>query len=468
MFGDVLAAAREATGPTDLGPEAQAVEAIEGDDSGAALEAGGQAADQAGRLMLKALEDGDGLEQLMAAHQAVAAHHGNNYLPLLEQFYRSHRPTLFTLVDSLQMEATSEERSVLDAVEFIKASRDRRGDWIEEVTTVKRDGQDLVVKVDVDSFASDLWRKALRDKRKPGMLARRHLEVCVFSALAAELRSGDIAVAGSDSYANLHAQLMGWDECQALVPQFCEQAGIPSDADKLVAFFKDKLAKAAKETDAGYPANTDLRLEGGKLVLARRKGQDRRPSAIALEQAIHQRLPERSLLDILARTAHLTGWHRHFGPASGSDPKIRDAMGRYVVTAYTYGGNLTAAEVARSMKGVSAHEIYTAGNKHCPPDKIHKASAEVINRFAELDVAGIWGDGHVVPADGSQIETWDNNLLAETSVRYGGFGGIAFRPAPARRTRWSRSLSECRAWLCWSASRVILRGIRHWLGGDPV
>jgi hypothetical protein len=36
----------------------------------------------------------------------------------------------------------------------------------------------------------------------------------VFPYLAAELRSGYIAVAGSDSYANLHALPMTWDECQ--------------------------------------------------------------------------------------------------------------------------------------------------------------------------------------------------------------------------------------------------------------
>ncbi|MEU7834923.1 MULTISPECIES: hypothetical protein [unclassified Nonomuraea] len=39
--------------------------------------------------------------------------------------------------------------------------------------------------------------------------------------------------------------------------------------------------------------------------------------------AVLDRLPERPLLDILARTAHLTGWHHRFGPASGSDPKIK-------------------------------------------------------------------------------------------------------------------------------------------------
>ncbi|MFI6317161.1 Tn3 family transposase [Nonomuraea sp. NPDC050556] len=32
-----------------------------------------------------------------------------------------------------------------------------------------------------------------------------------------------------------------------------------------------------------------------------------------------------------------------------------------------------------------------------------------------------------VVADGSQVETWENNLLAESHIRYGGYGGLAHR-----------------------------------------
>ena len=450
VFGEVLAAAREASEPGSL----EGIDGAAGDeDGGRAVDvsaigppdgvaddkaedpavdagpdgAGEEVAVRIGQAVLKALESGGGLEQLMAAHQAVAAFHGNNYLPLLEAFYRSHRAVLFTLVDAIELEATSAERGVLDALEFIRAVRHRRGEWIEETCVVDRGNEQVRVSIDINAFASEMWKRTLRDKRRPGMLARRHLEVCVFSHLAAELRSGDLAVAGSDSYANLHAQMMTWEECEAEVAGFCEQAGIPADAKTLVAFCKEKLTETAAAVDAGYPANTDLRLEGGKPVLARRKGADRRPSAIILEGAILERLPDRSLLDILARSAHLTGWHRHFGPASGSDPKIRDTLGRYVVTAFAYGGNLGPTEVARHMRGVSAHEIYTAGNKHADAGRIHKASADVINAFAKLDVARMWGDGRAAAVDGSQIETWENNLLAESSIRYGGFGGIAFR-----------------------------------------
>jgi hypothetical protein len=385
-------------------------------------------AERAGRLMLKSLDDAGGIDELTTAHEAVSAYHGNNYLPLLERFYRSHRRALFTLVDTITLEAASADTSVLEAVEFIRAARDRRGDWIPEQVTIEQDGQPVTVTIDVDAFAGEQWRRVLRDKKRPGMLARRHLEVCVFSALAAELRSGDIAVAGADSYASLNAKLMSWEECAPLVPDFCAQASIPAEAAALAEHYRQELAGAAAGVDAGYPANTDLVLDGDKPVLKRRKGADRRPSAIALEAAIHQRLPERSLLDTLTRAAYLTGWPRHLGPASGSDPKIRDTLGRYVITAYAYGTNLGPAEVARHLRGsVSAHEIYTTGNKHSDPGKVYRASTDVINEFARLDVAGIWGDGQVVAVDGSQVDTWENNLLAESHIRYGGYGGIAMR-----------------------------------------
>lgn len=44
------------------------------------------------------------------------------------------------------------------------------------------------------------------------------------------------------------------------------------------------------------------------------------------------------------------------------------------------------------------------------------ANTDVINAFARLDVAKLREDGHAVAADGSQINTWENNLLAETSI----------------------------------------------------
>ena len=52
------------------------------------------------------------------------------------------------------------------------------------------------------AFASANWRAAITDRRHPGMVARRHFEAMVFTYLAEELRTGDIAVAGAGEYAD--------------------------------------------------------------------------------------------------------------------------------------------------------------------------------------------------------------------------------------------------------------------------
>ncbi|KOV60788.1 hypothetical protein ADL01_32745 [Streptomyces sp. NRRL WC-3618] len=74
-------------------------------------------------MVLAALPVGGGIAALSASHEAVAAHHGNNYLPLCERYQKSHRAVLFALVDAIRLEATSAERSVLDARGGVRAQQ---------------------------------------------------------------------------------------------------------------------------------------------------------------------------------------------------------------------------------------------------------------------------------------------------------------------------------------------------------
>jgi hypothetical protein len=408
-FGEVLAGAREALG---VSPDEEATGVLDVSDEICA---------RAGRLVLGALAEAGGVAALSAAHEAVSVHLGNNYLPLVERFYRSSRSGLFDLLNVLVLEPTSTDRGVLDAVRFLRGQRAKTGEFI----AGRVDGRDVDL-----GFASQEWRKLIVDRRRPGKLVRRHFEACVFSYLAAELRSGDIAVVGSESYANFAAQLLSDAECASLIDAYCAEAGLPAGAAAATGLLREQLETVAAAVDAGYPGNADLVIDEGQPVLKRRRGKERRASALALESELLQRLPERGVLDILTRTAYSIGWHRHFGPASGSDPKIRDALGRYVLLTFCQGANLGPAQVARHMRAtVSVHELSLA-NKHADAKKIHAASADVINAFTRLDMTRLWGDGSRVGADGTQIDTWSDNILAETSIRYGTGVGAGFLRTP--------------------------------------
>jgi hypothetical protein len=49
--------------------------------------------------------------------EAVSAHHANNYMPLVAKHRRRDRATMFAFTSVVELEATSADRSVLDAVD---------------------------------------------------------------------------------------------------------------------------------------------------------------------------------------------------------------------------------------------------------------------------------------------------------------------------------------------------------------
>ncbi|MFD3920181.1 Tn3 family transposase [Streptomyces sp. NPDC058595] len=385
---------------------------------------------QCGQAVLERLEKAGGLAKLSEDHELVSAHHGDNFAPLLWRHFKSHRKVLLDLTEVLTLVSTSADSTVLEAVEFCQAMRNRSAKWVPLTYTVTAQDGTRATKTVSAEFASQMWQRILFGKDQPERINRRHFEVCTLSYLVQELRTGDVAVIGSESFANLHDQLLSWEECEPLVAEYCEQAGLPSTASAFTAALKQQLTAVAAKVDAGYPDNADLTIDqgAGRIVLKPRQGKARRQSALDLEAEILKRLPEWSLLDVLARTAYWIQWWRHFGPASGSDPKIRDKLARYVLTVFTYGTNAGPAQVARHMRQrVSVHELSLAGNQHITSDKLNRASADVIDMFIQLDLAHVWGDVSKAGIDGSQYETWENNLLAESHIRYGGFGGLSMR-----------------------------------------
>ncbi len=373
-----------------------------------------------GMAMFQPIIDAGGISQLQADHVDISAHHNNNYMPLLSAKFRSHRSAMFDIVELLDLESTSNDTAVLDAVEFIGTLRHRRSDFVEDT----HNGSVLDI-----SFCNRNWAATIRRPDEPGRFDRRHIEVCVFAYLARELRSGDIAVNGAASYANLFDQLLTEAEVETLIPSYCAEVGLPSTATEFCNHMRDQLSAMAAQVDDQFPFNSDLTFnEHGRPSLKRHGPKHHPETATALADAIETKTKEVSLLDIITRTAHRTGFHHHFGPLSGSDPKITDSLGRYSIIAFTYGTNMGPHQMSRHIKGVvSPKEISIPATRHITATKLNKASAAVMDAYMQLDIVGYWGDGPAVGADGTQIDTWDDNLLAETSVRYGGYGGIAYR-----------------------------------------
>jgi hypothetical protein len=235
---------------------------------------------EAGRQIRASLAVHGGVGPLLDDCVAIAAYGGANYLPLLWKFYRSHRSTLFRLLRVLQFEATSQDQSLVQALHVLLDNEHRRGETLE-------------ANIDL-SFANERWQRTVTVRRETSVvLNRRHLEVCVFSYLAAELKSGDVCIKGSDAYADYRDQLLPWEASAPQVAAYCRELGFADTASGFVEDLRTWLTETAEAVDAGYPENGQVVLnEAGEPVLKRGPPHVPPPSAQALEAAVLQRLPD--------------------------------------------------------------------------------------------------------------------------------------------------------------------------------
>src|SRR5258708_32673350 len=109
----------------------------------------------------------------------------------------------------------------------------------------------------------------------------------------------------------------------------CRTGRPPATAEGLVLHLRTWLTEIAAEVDRTRPGNQELMInEKGEPSLKKLKAKAQPAGLLQLEEALHEKIPERHLLHVVARMERLPGFGRHLGPLSGNDPKMKDARPR--------------------------------------------------------------------------------------------------------------------------------------------
>jgi hypothetical protein len=102
---------------------------------------------------------------------------------------------------------------------------------------------------------------------------------------------------------------------------------------------------------------------------------------------------------------------------------------------------LESTWVARPGDGAPSPELGDRPRAviHQPPPRqrrsVDAAIKELINAYHRCDLPKVWGNGSSAAADGTKYDLAENSLLAEYSIRYGGYGGIAYHNVADLRGR---------------------------------
>jgi hypothetical protein len=302
---------------------------------------------------------GDQTEQILAQCQAHTAYSDNNYFSLLWRFYQSHRQALFAFLEEVDLASTSQDTTVKQAVDFLYVHRKSKRDWL-----------DLDPEQPLNlAWVSDKWWKLVtgstRRNSVPTQLDRRHFEVCVFSQIMAELKSGDLCIEGSDKFADYRDQLISWAEYEQGVDSYGTQIKKPVDPHAFVDHLRANLERVATETDACFPDNESVRIENGEPILKQVEKRKEPEALKRLEQAIAERIEPVNILDVLVDTERWIGWTQSFGPVSGHQAKIEQTQARYVAAAFCYGCNLGPSQTAGSLESVDRRQIAWVNQRPC-------------------------------------------------------------------------------------------------------
>jgi len=345
-----------------------------------------------------------------------------NYFRFLWPLFKGYRAAFFRILTELQFVSTSSDKSLERAISFVLTHRNSKAAKI----PLESDHD----KLDLSWIPDTWWHLVTGQKRRkpfPENVDRRQFEACLFSQITLELKNADLCVEESDKFSDFRDQYISWEEFREKLPRYSETRGIPVETGAFVDYVRGILKDEAGKLDQSYPENEEFRIgENGEPTLKRLKAKPQPDHYATLAEMIAERMPQRNVLDVLVDTQKLLNWDRFFGPVSGLQAKIKDPASAYIISTFCYGCNLGPTQTARSLPLLDRKQIAWINQRHITEENLQKAIEAVVNAYNKFTLPTYWGDTSSVSADGTKWDLYENNLLSEYHIRYGGYGGIGY------------------------------------------
>ena len=363
------------------------------------------------------------VDELLSECEQHLAYAGRNHLPFLLQPYKMVRAQLLNCIDIASPKASSEDLVVERLMEALSKLRDNRAD------TVPLDMLGLSEDTDL-RWMSAQWRKLVlvkpAGKGRAESVRRRYFELAVMHAVKDDLKSGDLFIKFGERYDDYREQLVDDETFERELGDYGQVTGIETEPGAFVSKLKSSMALRAMEIDAGFPENAHAEIVDGRLILRKPPRSDLVEAAARIDGMITERMDAASIVDVMIDTERWLDLHKLFRPLAGTDSRLEDLRMRVITTLFCYGCNLGPVQTAKSIKGLSRRQISWLNLKYVSEDLLDKAIVKVINAYNKFELPGYWGTGKHASADGTKWNLYEQNLLSEHHIRYGGYGGIGY------------------------------------------
>lgn len=257
---------------------------------------------------------------------------------------------------------------------------------------------------------------------------RINYEMEVLQALRDKIRCKEIWIDGASRYCNPDEDLPGdFDEKR---DEYCQLLKQPLSADHFIIKAQKLLQESLGMFNKGLLKNSKVKIilrkqkDKGWISVSPLKPQADPKNIAQLKSEILQQWPMTGLLDILKEVDMLVDFTSIFKSAATREILDKETLQRRLLLClFGIGTNTGLKRISSGNPGTSYEDLRYVHRRFIQKDYLRQTITKIANEIFSVRDTAIWGDVTVACAsDSKKFGAWDQNLMTEWHVRYGGRG----------------------------------------------
>jgi TnpA family transposase len=272
-----------------------------------------------------------------------------------------------------------------------------------------------------------LEKNDIEDKQE--RVNRINYEIAVLKALREGLRCKEIWVNGANRYCNPDEDLPA--DFEQKRDEHYSALNKPKEAAEFISKLQQEMRNALCMFNNGLPKNTKVKIlakKGGYISLSPLDEQPPPPNLESIKKQVLEKWKTIELLDFLKETNFRTNFTSVFASTASREHLDADQLTkRLLLCIFAYGTNTGLKRISASNPEITYEELRHIRRRYLTKTNVRAAIAEVINAILREREEKIFGGATTsVASDSKKFGVWDQNLLTEWHVRYGGRGVMIY------------------------------------------
>ena len=395
----------------------------------------------------------DKLGELVREYRASGPAYRRQIHTVVRGSYRHHyRRMVPLLLEALEFcSNNAQHRPVIEAIDWLRQHKDDRQRFVS-----------IDAGAPIESLVRGVWRELILEKDMQGneRVNRINYEIYVLQQLREKLRCKEIWVVGSDRYRNPDDDLpLDFEEKRASYYQALEQ---PEDAQRFIASVQQRMQEELELLNKTLPKNPHVRLrdQGKKRIVLSPLSAQPEPRHLAeLKAELMRRWPMTRLLDVLKETDLRVGFTELFKSLASREHLDRSTLQRRLLLClFGLGTNTGLKRVAAGDQDADYKDLRYVRRRFLTRAALREAIARVVNAIFAVRRPDLWGEGtSTCASDSKKFGAWDQNLMTEWHIRYGGRGVMVYWHVERKSVCIYSQLKRCSS----SEVAAMIEGVLH-------